>query len=62
LPENGVPELVDYFWPSRPYFPASATLIEKHQRQRKQEKGLHGEERGTWAVLDLWPSPVSAGG
>ena len=28
-------------------FPASATLIEKHERQRKQEKGLHGEERGT---------------
>src|SRR5277367_2935244 len=28
-------------------FPASATLIEKHERQRKQKKGLHGEERGT---------------
>jgi Protein of unknown function (DUF3147) len=27
-------------------FPASATLIEKHERQRKQEKGLHGRERG----------------
>jgi hypothetical protein len=31
-------------------FPASATLIEKHQRQRKQKKGLHGEERGTDAA------------
>ena len=31
-------------------FPASATLIEKHERQRKQEKGLHGEERGTDAA------------
>ncbi len=27
-------------------FPASATLIEKHERQRKQKKGLHGEQRG----------------
>ena len=27
-------------------FPASATLIEKHERLRKQKKGLHGEERG----------------
>ena len=31
-------------------FPASATLIEKHERQRKQAKGLHGEERGTDAA------------
>jgi hypothetical protein len=31
-------------------FPASATLIEKHERQRKQEKGLRGEERGTDAA------------
>jgi uncharacterized membrane protein (GlpM family) len=28
-------------------FPASASLIEKHERQRKQEKDLRGEERGT---------------
>jgi uncharacterized membrane protein (GlpM family) len=31
-------------------FPASATLIEKHERQRKQKKGLHGEQRGTDAA------------
>lgn len=31
-------------------FPASATLIEKHERQRKSKKGLHGEERGTDAA------------
>lgn len=31
-------------------FPASATLIEKHERLRKQEKGLHGKERGTEAA------------
>jgi uncharacterized membrane protein (GlpM family) len=27
-------------------FPASATLLEKHQRERKLRKGLHGEQRG----------------
>jgi uncharacterized membrane protein (GlpM family) len=31
-------------------FPASATLIEKHERQRKQEKGLDGARRGTDAA------------
>ena len=31
-------------------FPASATLIEKHERQRKQESGMRGEERGTDAA------------
>src|ERR1700733_564679 len=31
-------------------FPASATLIEKHERERKRNEGLHGEERGTDAA------------
>jgi hypothetical protein len=31
-------------------FPASATLIEKHERQRKQKEDLHGKERGTDAT------------
>jgi hypothetical protein len=31
-------------------FPASATLIEKHERQQKQKEGLHGKERGTDAA------------
>lgn len=31
-------------------FPASATLIEQHQRRRKQRKGLRGEKRGTDAA------------
>jgi hypothetical protein len=34
-------------------FCASATLIEKHERERKEEKGLQGKERGQdAAVLD----------
>ena len=31
-------------------FPASATLIEKHEKQRKEEEGLQGEERGSEAA------------
>ena len=31
-------------------FPASATLIEKHERQRKERRGLHGTYRGREAA------------
>lgn len=31
-------------------FPAGATLIEKQEKHRKEEKGLHGELRARWAV------------
>jgi len=27
-------------------FPASATLVESHEKEKKMQKGLHGEERG----------------
>ena len=27
-------------------FPASATLVEKHEKEKKTQKGMHGEERG----------------
>jgi hypothetical protein len=54
-------------------FPASATLIEKHERQRKQDKGLHGESAALmpprsmlweprWEQSALSPSPLPAGG
>jgi uncharacterized membrane protein (GlpM family) len=33
-------------------FPASATLVEKHERERKQREGLHGERRGIDAAAD----------
>lgn len=32
-------------------FPASATLVEKHERQRKERKALRGEQRGRDAVV-----------
>ena len=31
-------------------FPASLTLVAKHERQKKEHKGLHGEERGKQAA------------
>jgi uncharacterized protein DUF3147 len=31
-------------------FPASATLIEKHEKEKKEERGLSGIERGTAAA------------
>jgi membrane protein implicated in regulation of membrane protease activity len=31
-------------------FPASVTLVEKHVRQRKEEKGLRGQRRGEEAA------------
>ncbi|WP_246668362.1 MULTISPECIES: hypothetical protein [Bradyrhizobium] len=47
-------------------FCASATLIEKHERERKQQKGLPGEQRGKGAAaLDAagagWGSISMAG-
>jgi hypothetical protein len=33
-------------------FPASVTLIEKHQREQKQRKGLHGEKRAIDVAAD----------
>jgi hypothetical protein len=33
-------------------FPASATLIQKHERQRKERHGLRGEQRGMEAAAD----------
>src|ERR1039458_7178346 len=33
-------------------FPASATLVEQHELERKQRKGLHGEQRGIDAAAD----------
>lgn len=40
------PEFGGLFLAFPAIFCASATLIEKHERQRKQQKGLKGERRG----------------
>ncbi len=33
-------------------FPASATLVEKHVREKKQQHGLHGEQQAIGAAAD----------
>jgi hypothetical protein len=44
-------------------FCASATLVEKHERKRKEEKGLKGEERGKdAAALDAAGAGLGGGG
>jgi hypothetical protein len=43
--KNWGPVIAGRFLAFPAIFPASATLIEKHERQRKQKKGLRGEKR-----------------
>jgi hypothetical protein len=44
-------------------FCASATLIEKHERERKQQHGLQGHRRGTDAcALDAAGAAIGSGG
>ena len=44
-------------------FPASATLVEKHEREKKAQKGLEGEERGREAAaLDALGAQIGAVG
>ena len=44
------PEVGGLFLAFPAIFPASATLIEKHEKQKKEEKGLRGTRRGTEAA------------
>lgn len=44
-------------------FPASATLIEKHEKQKKEEKGLRGTRRGREAAsVDAAGSAMGSAG
>jgi hypothetical protein len=44
-------------------FPASATLIEKHERQKKEEEGLQGTQRGREAAsVDAAGSAMGSAG
>ncbi len=40
------PEVAGLFLAFPAIFPASATLVEKHEREKKEEAGLHGSRRG----------------
>ena len=42
----GDPPRADCFWRFRPFSARAPTLIEKHERERKENKGLKGKERG----------------
>ena len=44
------PEIGGLFLAFPAIFPASATLIEKHEREKKEEHGLQGTERGREAA------------
>jgi uncharacterized protein DUF3147 len=46
------PEVAGLFLAFPAIFPASATLVEKHERERKQRKGEHGEQRGIDTAAD----------
>lgn len=43
-------------------FPASATLLEKHERRRKQSDGAHGERRGIAAGSDAAGAAMGSAG
>jgi hypothetical protein len=44
------PEIGGLFLAFPSIFPASATLVEKHEMEKKEEKGLNGTERGIQAA------------
>jgi hypothetical protein len=57
------PEIGGLFLAFPAIFPASATLVEKHERQRKQKEGLHGKERGTdAAAIDALGAAMGSAG
>jgi len=40
-------------------FPSSVTLVERHERNKKREKGLHGERRGRTAAAVIAAAAVA---
>src|SRR5712672_3456864 len=57
------PEVGGLFLAFPAIFPATATLLEKHQRQKKQRKGLNGTKRGRLvAGVDAAGAAMGTGG
>lgn len=57
------PEVGGLFLAFPAIFPASATLIEKHEKQRKERKGLSGTKRGRLAAgVDAAGAAMGSGG
>jgi len=57
------PEVGGLFLAFPAIFPASATLIEKHEKQKKERKGLRGTKRGRLAAgVDAAGAAMGSGG
>jgi Protein of unknown function (DUF3147) len=57
------PEVGGLFLAFPAIFPATATLIESHEKQKKQRKGLNGTKRGRLAAgVDAAGAAMGAGG
>jgi hypothetical protein len=57
------PEVGGLFLAFPAIFPATATLLEKHEKQKKQRKGLNGMKRGRLAAgVDAAGAAMGAGG
>ena len=57
------PEVGGFFLAFPAIFPATATLLETHQKKKKQEKGLNGTKRGRVAAgVDAAGAAMGAGG
>jgi hypothetical protein len=57
------PEVGGLFLAFPAIFPATATLIEKHEKQKKQRKGLNGTKRGRLAAgVDAAGAAMGSGG
>src|SRR5712672_1047865 len=57
------PEVGGIFLAFPAIFPATATLLEKHEKQKKQRKGLNGAKRGRLvAGVDAAGAAMGAGG
>ena len=57
------PEVGGLFLAFPAIFPATATLIEKHEKQKKEQKGLNGTKRGRLvAGVDAAGAAMGSGG
>src|SRR5712675_3416711 len=57
------PEVGGLFLAFPAIFPATATLLEKHEKQKKQRKGLNGTKRGRQAAgVDAAGAAMGSGG
>ena len=57
------PQVGGFFLAFPAIFPATATLLEKHEKQKKEQKGLNGTKRGRLAAgVDAAGAAMGTGG